>query len=70
MSGYRIIQVEFIYPPIPDRRFDYQATFEDYDAGDPIGHGPTEQAAIDDLHESAEFDEEFKAEMRARAVTQ
>lgn len=66
MSGYRIINVEFIYPPIPVRDFDYQATFDGYDAGDPIGHGPTAQAAIDDLHENTEFDAEFAAEMRAR----
>lgn len=57
MSRYRIIRVDFIYPPIPDRRYDYQATFADYDEGDPIGHGPTEQAAIDDLHEEVEFRE-------------
>lgn len=52
--GYRIIHVHFIYPPIPDRGFDYQATFDGYDEGDPVGHGPTEQAAIDDLHEEWE----------------
>lgn len=68
MSGYRIIRVEFIYPPIPVRDFDYQATFDGYDAGDPIGHGPTAQAAIDDLHENAEFEEELAADRRARAV--
>ncbi len=60
MTGYRIIKVEFIYPPIPDRSFDYQATFSDYDEGDLIGHGPTEQAAIDDLHESFEIKEESR----------
>ena len=58
---YRIIHVEFIYPPIPDRSFDYQATFDGYEPGCPIGHGPTEQAAIDDLHEQFEEDLEFKA---------
>ncbi len=57
MVGYRVITVEFIYPPIPDRGFDYQATFDGYEPGDPIGHGPTEQAAIDDLLEELEMRE-------------
>jgi len=64
MIGYRIIHVEFIYPPIPIREFDYQATFAGYDAGDPIGHGPTEQAAIDALHEAAEDEAEFAEWLR------
>lgn len=68
MSGYRIILVKYIYPPIPVRDFDYQASFEGHDEGDPIGHGSSEQAAIDDLHENAEFDAEFAAEMRARRL--
>jgi hypothetical protein len=28
---------------------EWSATEEDYEAGDPIGYGPTEQDAIDDL---------------------
>jgi len=51
---YRIIHVEFIYPPIPDRNFDYQATFDGYEPGDPIGHGRTVEIAINDLHEELE----------------
>lgn len=38
-----------IYPPIPDRRFDWSATFDGYEPGGPIGFGRTEQEAIDDL---------------------
>ena len=30
-------------------QFAWLATRDGHDAGDPIGHGPTEQAAIDDL---------------------
>ncbi len=60
-APYRIVHVEFIYPPIPDRRFDYQATFDGYEPGDVIGHGPTEQAAIDDLHDAHEAEVEFRA---------
>ena len=39
------------YPPIPIRRFDWSAIREDYDEGDLIGTGKTEQDAIDDLVE-------------------
>jgi hypothetical protein len=35
--------------PIPDRRFDWQATTADYDLGSPIGFGCTEAEAINDL---------------------
>jgi len=43
------IITEFIYPPIPNRRFDWSAVTDNYEPGCPIGYGPTEQAAIDDL---------------------
>lgn len=54
------ITTEHVYPPIPDRSMDWSAVTENYDGGmvdydtpsrDPIGRGPTEQAAIDDLIE-------------------
>ena len=61
VCGYRIIITTHVYPPIPDRRFDWCATFSDYDEGSPVGYGATEQAAIDDLHENAEADAEFNA---------
>lgn len=40
-----------VFPPIPDRRFDWSAVDRDtYDGeGSPIGWGRTEQDAIDDL---------------------
>ncbi len=43
------IETRYIYPPIPDRNYDWEAAREWWDLGDPIGYGPTEQAAIDDL---------------------
>lgn len=43
------IRTSFDYPPIPDRSCDWSAYREGYEPGDPIGRGPTEQAAIDDL---------------------
>ena len=36
-------------PPIPVRYYDWAAIREDYDKGDLIGYGRTEQEAIDDL---------------------
>lgn len=47
------IRTEYVYPPIPDRRFDWSAVDDDsYDGhGSPIGYGRTEQEAIDDLKE-------------------
>lgn len=43
------IVTEFVHPPIPIRRFDWRATRESYEPGDPMGEGPTEDAAIADL---------------------
>lgn len=48
MTDRKII-TEYVYPPIPDRRWDWRATREGWDLGEPIGEGPTKQAAIDDL---------------------
>lgn len=35
--------------PIPDRRFDWMATEDNYDLGRPVGYGGTEKDAVDDL---------------------
>lgn len=35
--------------PIPDRQFDWEATYDDYDFGGPIGFGRTEADAVLDL---------------------
>jgi hypothetical protein len=47
----RPIVTAFVNPPIPVRDFDWSATHEGYDEGDPIGWGRTEAAAIADLEE-------------------
>jgi len=47
----RPIVTAFVNPPIPVRDFDWSATRDGYDEGDPIGWGRTEAAAIDDLEE-------------------
>jgi len=54
------IVTEYVNPPIPDRSFDWSATLDSYEPGDPIGRGETEAEAIADL-EAALFD---AAEMR------
>lgn len=43
----------FVNPPIPIKNFDWNATFHDYEEGDFIGHGSTEDEAIEDLLEKA-----------------
>lgn len=45
------IHTSFIHPAIPIRSHDWCATFDNYEPGDAIGYGETEQAAIEDLME-------------------
>jgi hypothetical protein len=47
----RKIHVSCVFPPIPITDFDYEATYEGFDLGDPVGYGATEQEAIDSLLE-------------------
>jgi DNA-directed RNA polymerase subunit RPC12/RpoP len=46
------IVTSYIYPPIPERSFDWCATLDGYEPGDPIGYGATEDRAIRDLKET------------------
>lgn len=46
----KIITIQYC-PPIPVRDYDWAAIREEYDKGDLIGYGKTEQDAIDDLLE-------------------
>jgi hypothetical protein len=48
------IKTRFIHPPIPIRNFDWEATRDGYDKGDPIGFGRTEELAKADLLEQEE----------------
>ena len=55
----QLIVTSFDYPPIPVRCFDWSAVTENYDGApdagwQPVGHGATEQEAIDDLLEQIE----------------
>lgn len=44
------ITTTYVYPPIPDRRWDWSAVDDNtYEPGGYIGQGPTEAAAIADL---------------------
>ncbi len=43
-----------IYPPIPNRRFDWQATLDGYEPGEPIGYGETKLKALEDLIDQIE----------------
>lgn len=48
------IVTTYICPPIPTRAFDWTATQDGYEPGDPIGYGRTQQEAIDDLLDQLE----------------
>ena len=50
-QGLRLAVVVHVYPPIPDRRFDYQATWGEPEPGMPAGWGRTADEAIADLKE-------------------
>ena len=45
------VNTEFVNPPIYSRDFDWSATGEDYDEGDPVGWGRTEEESIAALKE-------------------
>jgi hypothetical protein len=45
------VKTHYAPPPIPLRNFDWSATLDGYEPGDPIGHGATEATAIADLQE-------------------
>ena len=44
-----MVVTQYIYPPIPIRTMDWQAVTDNYEPGEPIGHGPTEADAVMDL---------------------
>jgi hypothetical protein len=51
------IITEYVRPPIPSRLCDWSAQREDYEPGDCIGYGPTEESAIQDLKEQEELED-------------
>jgi hypothetical protein len=44
-----LIVTNYDYPPIPIRNMDWSAVTDNYEPGEPIGHGPTEADAVMDL---------------------
>lgn len=65
------VNVDFIYPPIPIRQFDWQATWDGDEPDDDgrmlVGHGLTPLDAIIDLYDSTELKEEVMEDRRAQA---
>jgi hypothetical protein len=53
-----VIRLEHVYPPIPDRRFDWSAALDGYEPPDPLGYGPTKWEAVRDLIDQLEDREE------------
>jgi hypothetical protein len=60
------IVTQHICPPIPSFKFDWRATWDGYDLGDPVGYGATEQEAIDDLREILGLDANNEPDPAAR----
>lgn len=52
------INLQYVHPPIPDRDYDWCATLDGYDMGDPIGQGMYPTEAIADLLEQVEEKED------------
>jgi hypothetical protein len=44
------IITEYVAPPIPVTKFDWRAAAQDYEPGDPIGYGATEEEAKENLN--------------------
>jgi hypothetical protein len=55
----RII-TDYWQKPIPPREFDWSAVLDNYEGGDPVGFGATEQEAINDLLQWYEDDEQLR----------
>ena len=53
MSSQKII-ASFWMKPIPRREFDWTATLDNYEPGDPVGCGASEAEAVADLTEKLE----------------
>ena len=49
------IITSFVKPPIPIKDFDWQAVTDNYEPGDPVGVGATEEQAIVDLMEKLDI---------------
>jgi hypothetical protein len=45
--------------PIPARQFDWEAWYEGEEEGGPMGYGPTEEAALQDLKDETDFREDM-----------
>jgi hypothetical protein len=50
----RRVVVDLLAPPVPDGRWDWRATWADYEPGDPQGFGATYEAALNDFRNQVE----------------
>ena len=48
-EGNLLISVDYIWPPIPTRQFDWSAVVDGHEDHGPYGYGPTKDAAVADL---------------------
>lgn len=54
MIDGKMVHIVRINPPVPSHKYDWQATIDSYEPGDPIGHGATKEGALQDLREQCE----------------
>lgn len=63
------MKVTYDPKPIPERRFDYCATPDGYEPGDPVGYGATEAEAVRDLTESSDDEGGFPPQRCEKSPT-
>lgn len=49
MMRDKIVHVRFVWPPIPDRAFDWCAYFDEHEEDGPYGYGKTPEGALEEL---------------------
>lgn len=52
-----MIRTSYIYPPIPSRNFDWCAWIDGHEESGQVGYGPTEAAAVMNLKEQLDEEE-------------
>ena len=62
-----MIRIAHIFPPIPDRSFDYCAYIGDGDEGTLQGWGATPKEAIEDLRRVCDEEQDYQDSKRERA---
>lgn len=60
MSRPVCLVIDYVFPPIPVRSFDWAVWIDGREESGPYGRGPTREAAINDLFEQLAIDDLFE----------